>query len=84
MPHVSWSHAHTTEQLGAALARARHDREWTQVQLADAVGVDRRTIIRMESGQHASTATMVRALSILGCELIVVPKSASITVEVRS
>ena len=48
--------------LGAKVRDRRLERKWSQERLAMKVGVDRRTIMRIERGQHRPTSHLVHAL----------------------
>lgn len=54
------------EELGQRLARYRLNRNLTQSDLAREAGVSRRTLIRIEHGEAASTAHVIRLLRALG------------------
>lgn len=50
------------DDVGARVRAARLSRRWSQERLARAVGVDRRTIVRLELGAHRPTSHLVHAL----------------------
>ncbi len=50
------------EELGDRLTRARLDREWTQAELAEASGVSKRTVERLEAGQPTQIVSFLRVL----------------------
>ena len=55
------------EQFGDIVKAQRHAKGWSQDQLADAAGLSRPTVARIEAGNAVSTATLskiARALSI--------------------
>lgn len=54
------------EELGERLARHRLDLNRTQAQLADAAGVAKRTIERLEAGKATQFANLIRVLRALG------------------
>lgn len=61
--------------LGDALSRLRFDRGWTQVELADALGIDRRYIYELESGKETRYALrLFEVLRELDAHLEVVPE----------
>lgn len=41
-----------TPPLGKAIARARQRKSWTQVELADRLGVHETTVVAWETGRH--------------------------------
>jgi len=54
-----------TEELGRRIAAARLERQITQAQLADAAGVSKRTVERLESGEPTQLANLIRCLRAL-------------------
>ncbi|MDE2112084.1 MAG: helix-turn-helix domain-containing protein [Alphaproteobacteria bacterium] len=52
--------------LGLRLAQTRVARNLTQMELADAAAVSKRTIERLETGQSVQLSNLVRALTALG------------------
>ena len=59
--------------LGLALAEARGTRGLSQAQLADAVGIDRTYLARLEAGMTTILVTrLLRLLRRLGAEVVVV------------
>ncbi len=52
-------------ELGAGLERARLASDRTQQQLADAAGVSKRTLERIEAGESTTTVNLVRVLRAL-------------------
>ena len=55
--------AHLAAGVGRLLRRARTDRGMRQNDLADAAGVARRTVQRLEHGQHRPRRSILRALA---------------------
>ena len=53
-------------ELGQRLAAYRLGRNWTQGQLADAAGVSKRTISRLEGGESTQLTNLLRVLRALG------------------
>lgn len=53
-------------ELGKRLARVRLSQGITQEQLADAAGVSKRTVQRLEDGTPAQLANLIRCLRALG------------------
>jgi transcriptional regulator with XRE-family HTH domain len=76
-----WQRARGAVGLGSALRRLREARGWTQSDLAELLGVDRTTVIRLEAGRNPAVRRLVDALSLLGADLLVVPRGARVTVE---
>lgn len=71
-------------ELGQRLARYRLDRNLTQAELAREAGVSRRTVERIEAGESAQLASLIRVLRAL--ELIdnfdaLVPKPLASPIE---
>jgi len=52
-------------ELGKRLTQARLDRNLTQEELADAAGVSKRTIERLETGQSIQLSNLIRAFRAL-------------------
>ena len=73
--------AYDARDLGATLRRARRDRDLTQAELAERLGVTRMTVSRLERGESVSMETALRALSECGYALAVVPKFTTLRVE---
>jgi len=55
--------------LGDEIRAARLTREWSQQQLAEAAGVSRPTVARVEGGEDVSTATLEKVAGVLGMRL---------------
>lgn len=55
--------------LGKEIRAARLEREWSQQQLAEAAGVSRPTVARVEGGEDVSTATLAKVAAALGLSL---------------
>ncbi|MFD0204733.1 MULTISPECIES: helix-turn-helix domain-containing protein [Saccharothrix] len=58
-PHLAENRA----RFGHRLAALRQGREWTQEQLAEASGFDRKTINRIENGRHSPSLDRVFVLA---------------------
>lgn len=52
--------------LGDEIRAARQERQWSQQQLAEAAGVSRPTVARVEGGEDVSTATLEKVAAALG------------------
>lgn len=60
---------HANMSIGTVIRDVREQRNWTQAHLADAAGVDKRTIQRIESGEVSPRAETIMALqNALGIE----------------
>lgn len=59
--------------LGESIRTARVARDWSQHQLADAAGVSRPTVARVETGQNISTGTLERIVAVLGLQVEIRP-----------
>jgi transcriptional regulator with XRE-family HTH domain len=55
----------TLRELGGRIARSRLDRNLTQQQLADAAGISRHTLLRLEDGHGVTLSALVRTLRAL-------------------
>jgi DNA-binding XRE family transcriptional regulator len=65
--------------LGRSIRALRRAKGWTQAQLAAWVGVSRQTVIALEQGGPVSMSVAVKAISLLGSKLVIVPKDAVMT-----
>jgi transcriptional regulator with XRE-family HTH domain len=54
-----------TQEMGRRIATARLERQMTQAQVAEAAGVSKRTIERLEDGQPTQVANLIRCLRVL-------------------
>lgn len=70
--------ARSPEELGQLIRVLRHERAWTQAQLAEWLSVSRPTIVKLEAGGNVSVSLALRALSVLGATATVHPKTASV------
>lgn len=72
-PAPDWIQQHRWN-VGTRLRAARHARDLSQVQLAEAAGIDHKTISRAENGIHPVSidqlARLARALGISSAELL--------------
>ena len=78
-----WYRVRGAEGGGAALAAARRDGGVTQAQLAERIGAERTTVLGMEAGRNPALARLVRAFSLLGYDLVAVPRTAEVSVRER-
>lgn len=60
--------------FGAQIRAARLERGWTQQEIADAAGVSRPTVARLEAGEDVSTATLEKIAGALGMGLRLGPR----------
>ena len=61
-------HGEDVTGYGIAVRAARRGRTWTQRQLADAMGVNERTVSRVEAGDRPSPETAMAVAAVLGVE----------------
>jgi len=54
-------YVHRLDDIGALIRDRRQEKGWTQARLAEAVGVPRKTIVRLENATHASRVDLVLA-----------------------
>jgi transcriptional regulator with XRE-family HTH domain len=54
-----------TEEIGRRIAAARLERQMTQAQLAEAAGISKRTVERLEDGESTQLANLIRCLRAL-------------------
>lgn len=81
---AAWGKVRSASELGRRIADGRQGHHLTQGDLADWVGVDRTTVLRLEAGRVGQIDRLFDVLAILGLDLVVVPRTARITVEPAS
>lgn len=59
----------TDPHIGTSIKRARERKRWTQRQLADALGVDRKTIDNWENGRTSPRSSIGALEAVLGISL---------------
>lgn len=70
--------ARTEKQLGAVLRRARKQADLTQAELGERISLRQATISKLEDGAPATQLrTVMAALSALGLELVIKPRSGT-------
>lgn len=75
-----WFWLRGNEGAGRALAGVRREASLTQAQLAELVGMDRTTLLKMEAGRNPAVTRFVEIFGRLGYDLIAVPRGAEVTV----
>lgn len=75
-----WLRPRGRDALAHAVSACRQAAGLTQEQLAQRLGVNRTTVIDMEAGRNQALARAADALSLLGYDLLVVPRAARVTV----
>ena len=75
-----WTNSYTLEQTGEFLRDARRARGIRQDEFARQLGVSHTTLSNLEQGKNTSTKTLERALQYLGLRVVIVPKSARVSV----
>ena len=75
-----WFRIRGASGLAHALTEARKDAGVSQDELAERLGVNRLTVVRLEGRPNTIVSRVVRAFSILGYDLVAVPRGATITV----
>ena len=75
-----WIRVKGSSNLGLALEQARRETGLTQAELAERLDVTRSTVIDMEKGRPAALRRLVDGFSILGYDIVVVPRGARIEV----
>ncbi len=66
-------------ELGERMALVRLERNWTQAELAEAAGVSKRTVERLEAGKSLQLSSLIRlcrALGLLGNLDAIIPEIA--------
>ena len=77
---MDWMNVFSSEDIGAHIAHLRINEGLTQADFAERIGVSRPTISSLENGGAVSARLMVKAINSLGSRLVIVPKSAAVTV----
>ncbi len=75
-----WIRVNGGRNLGEAIEQVRRETGLTQAELAERLDVTRTTVIDMEKGRPAAMRRLVDGLSILGYDLIIVPRGAHVAV----
>ncbi len=75
-----WIRVNGSRNLGEALEQVRRETGLTQAELAERLDVTRTTVIDMEKGRPAVLRRLVDGLSILGYDLVIVPRGARVSV----
>ncbi len=75
-----WLRPRGRDALAQALAASRQAAGLTQEELARRLHVNRTTVIDMEAGRNQALSRAADAFSLLGYDLIVVPRSAKVVV----
>lgn len=77
---MSWTNSYSLEQTGAFLKRVRREKGYTQEQFARKLGVSHATLSALENGSGVSAATLEKAMQYLGLRVVIVPRSAQVSV----
>lgn len=77
---TEWRRVPDAKALGSSVAQLRRAQSLTQEELAQWLGVDRSTLVRLEAGRVTQVSRLLDALSVLGADLIVVQRGAQVTV----
>lgn len=79
-----WFRLRGASGLAHGLTEARKYAGVSQDELAERLGVNRLTVVRLEGRPNTIVARVVRAFSVLGYDLVAVPRGATITVDAAS
>jgi HTH-type transcriptional regulator/antitoxin HipB len=77
---MAWTNSYSLKQTGAFLKSERKQRGLTQDEFAAMLGVSHATVSSLENGGTVSAKTLEKALNFLGLRIVIVPKSAVVTV----
>jgi DNA-binding XRE family transcriptional regulator len=77
---VMWLRPRGRDALAQAISTCRQAAGLTQEQLAQRLHINRTTVIDMEAGRNQALARAADALSVLGYDLLVVPRGAKVSV----
>lgn len=75
-----WMRTRGATALAQALSHCRQGAGLTQEQLARRLRVNRTTLLDMEAGRNKALTRAAEALTLLGYDLVIVPRSAGVTV----
>ena len=75
-----WTNSYTLEQTGEFLSEVRRAKGKRQDDFARELGVSHTTLSNLEQGKNTSTKTLELALQRLGLRLVIVPKTADVSV----
>jgi transcriptional regulator with XRE-family HTH domain len=75
-----WVRVNGSRGLGEALELVRREAGLTQADLAERLDVTRTTVIDMEKGRPTAMRRLVDGLSVLGYDLVIVPRAARVEV----
>lgn len=76
-----WTNAYSNEDIGQFLSEVRKTRGITQAQMAEKLGFSPVTLSALETGKNVSTVKVEKYLQMLGFRVVIVPKSASVSVQ---
>lgn len=77
MSNLNRNTARTSRQLGAILRRERKAQGLSQAMLGERIGLRQATISKLEAGEPGTRlSTLLDALSALGLQLVLEPRSA--------
>jgi len=76
-----WLRPRGSTALAAALVACRQHAGLTQQVLAGRLRIDRTTLLDMEAGRNRALTRWAEAMSVLGYDVVVVPRGAKVTVE---
>lgn len=82
-PSRPWYRARGSGDLGRAFRTIRKSASETQAGLAESSAASRSTIQRLEQGEDVSQATVIALLAELGYEVVLVPRGATVRVDVE-
>jgi HTH-type transcriptional regulator/antitoxin HipB len=77
---MAWTNSYSLAQTGNFLRAVRRQKGISQADFAAMIGVSHATLSSLENGKSVSSAVLERALQFLGMRLVIVPKSAAVTV----
>jgi transcriptional regulator with XRE-family HTH domain len=76
-----WGKVRSASELGHRISDGRRHQNLTQGDLANWLGVDRTTVLRLEAGKVGQINRLFDILGVLGLDLVVVPRTARVVVE---
>lgn len=75
-----WTNSYDLEQLGEFIRECRKEQGYRQDEFARRLSISHTTLSNLECGKNTSTETLQNALAVLGLRLVVVPRTAQVSV----
>jgi DNA-binding XRE family transcriptional regulator len=76
-----WFRIRGASGMAQAVTAARKEAGLSQEALAERLGVSRLTVVRLETQPNTVIARLVRTFSVLGYDLVAVPRGSHVTID---